>query len=161
MTPTPHWFPDRGAIGARIQLTEQNNVTSSKAAMTSLAENHRGLPFQRTDFPARPIGRAPRRKSVRLDGLSASATLVGLSPGRFGTLGLLRRGGLALHLLLRILGRGRHVVSRAVHRAGRRMLSGISTHAGGLTAVTHGRSGPCVLVRGPAGGIARSGLRRS
>ena len=45
MTSMLHKFPDTGTIGARIQLTELDYVCSSKAAMTSLAENYVGLPF--------------------------------------------------------------------------------------------------------------------
>jgi len=45
MTSMLHKFPDTGAFGARIQLAELDYVTSSKAAMTSLAENYVGLPF--------------------------------------------------------------------------------------------------------------------
>jgi p-hydroxybenzoate 3-monooxygenase len=45
MTSMLHKFPDTGTIGARIQLAELEYVTSSKAAMTSLAENYVGLPF--------------------------------------------------------------------------------------------------------------------
>jgi p-hydroxybenzoate 3-monooxygenase len=45
MTSMLHKFPDTGPIGARIQLAELDYVTSSKAAMTSLAENYVGLPF--------------------------------------------------------------------------------------------------------------------
>src|SRR6266481_5029924 len=45
MTSMLHKFPDTGTIGARIQLAELDYVTSSKAAMTSLAENYVGLPL--------------------------------------------------------------------------------------------------------------------
>jgi p-hydroxybenzoate 3-monooxygenase len=45
MTSMLHKFPDTGTIGARIQLAELDYVVSSKAAMTSLAENYVGLPF--------------------------------------------------------------------------------------------------------------------
>ena len=45
MTSMLHKFPDNGTIGARIQLAELDYVCSSKAAMTSLAENYVGLPF--------------------------------------------------------------------------------------------------------------------
>ena len=45
MTSMLHKFPDTGTFGARIQLAELDYVTSSKAAMTSLAENYVGLPF--------------------------------------------------------------------------------------------------------------------
>jgi p-hydroxybenzoate 3-monooxygenase len=45
MTSMLHKFPDTGTFGARIQLAELDYVTSSRAAMTSLAENYVGLPF--------------------------------------------------------------------------------------------------------------------
>src|SRR5215467_6502190 len=45
MTSMLHKFPDSGTFGARIQLAELDYVTSSKAAMTSLAENYVGLRF--------------------------------------------------------------------------------------------------------------------
>jgi p-hydroxybenzoate 3-monooxygenase len=45
MTSMLHKFPDTGTFGARIQLSELDYVTSSRAAMTSLAENYVGLPF--------------------------------------------------------------------------------------------------------------------
>jgi p-hydroxybenzoate 3-monooxygenase len=45
MTSMLHQFPDTGNFGARIQLAELDYVCSSRAAMTSLAENYVGLPF--------------------------------------------------------------------------------------------------------------------
>ncbi len=45
MTSMLHKFPDTGTFGARIQVAELDYVCSSKAAMTSLAENYVGLPF--------------------------------------------------------------------------------------------------------------------
>ena len=45
MTSMLHKFPDTGRFGARIQIAKLDYVTSSKAAMTSLAENYVGLPF--------------------------------------------------------------------------------------------------------------------
>ena len=45
MTSMLHKFPDSGTFGARIQLAELDYVASSRAAMTSLAENYVGLPF--------------------------------------------------------------------------------------------------------------------
>jgi p-hydroxybenzoate 3-monooxygenase len=45
MTSMLHKFPDTEGFGARIQLAELDYVVSSKAAMTSLAENYVGLPF--------------------------------------------------------------------------------------------------------------------
>jgi len=46
MTMLLHRFPDDGSFGARIQLAELDYLTSSKAAMTSLAENYVGLPYE-------------------------------------------------------------------------------------------------------------------
>ncbi len=45
MTSILHKFPDTEGIGARIQLAELDYLVSSKAAMTSLAENYVGLPY--------------------------------------------------------------------------------------------------------------------
>src|SRR5581483_8735918 len=45
MTSILQKFPETGTFGARIQLAELDYVTSSQAAMTSLAENYVGLPF--------------------------------------------------------------------------------------------------------------------
>jgi len=45
MTQVLHKFPDTDGIGARIQLAELNYIASSRAAMTSMAENYVGLPF--------------------------------------------------------------------------------------------------------------------
>jgi p-hydroxybenzoate 3-monooxygenase len=45
MTQVLHKFPDTDGIGARIQLAELNYIASSKAAMTSMAENYVGLPL--------------------------------------------------------------------------------------------------------------------
>jgi p-hydroxybenzoate 3-monooxygenase len=45
MTGLLHRFPDAGPYGARIQRTELEYLFSSKAAMTSLAENYVGLPY--------------------------------------------------------------------------------------------------------------------
>ncbi len=45
MTQVLHKFPDTDGIGARIQLAELNYIATSKAAMTSMAENYVGLPF--------------------------------------------------------------------------------------------------------------------
>jgi p-hydroxybenzoate 3-monooxygenase len=45
MTSMLHKFPDEGSFGPRIQIAELDYVASSKAAMTSLAENYVGLPF--------------------------------------------------------------------------------------------------------------------
>ncbi len=45
MTRLLHSFPEEGAFGAKIQLAELDYLTGSKAAMTSLAENYVGLPY--------------------------------------------------------------------------------------------------------------------
>lgn len=45
MTKLLHRFPDEGAFDARMQLAELDYLTSSAAAMTSLAENYVGLPY--------------------------------------------------------------------------------------------------------------------
>ncbi len=46
MTKLLHHFPDDGAFGAKMQLAELDYLTSSKAAMTALAENYVGLPYE-------------------------------------------------------------------------------------------------------------------
>ncbi|MGI9510462.1 MAG: 4-hydroxybenzoate 3-monooxygenase [Geminicoccaceae bacterium] len=45
MTMLLHRFPKDGPFGAKIQLAELDYLTSSKAAMTALAENYVGLPY--------------------------------------------------------------------------------------------------------------------
>lgn len=40
-----HRFPENGEIGAKFQRTELDYLVRSKAAMTSMAENYVGLPF--------------------------------------------------------------------------------------------------------------------
>lgn len=45
LTKLLHRFPDDGAFDARMQLAELDYLTSSKAAMTALAENYVGLPY--------------------------------------------------------------------------------------------------------------------
>jgi p-hydroxybenzoate 3-monooxygenase len=45
MTSMLHQFPDEGPMRQRLQLAELDYVTSSRAAMTALAENYVGLPF--------------------------------------------------------------------------------------------------------------------
>jgi p-hydroxybenzoate 3-monooxygenase len=45
MTSMLHKFPDEGSFGPRIQIAELDYVTSSRAPMTSLAENYVGLPL--------------------------------------------------------------------------------------------------------------------
>jgi p-hydroxybenzoate 3-monooxygenase len=44
MTSMLHKIPDEDEIEARLQLAELEYVTSSRAAMTMLAENYTGLP---------------------------------------------------------------------------------------------------------------------
>jgi p-hydroxybenzoate 3-monooxygenase len=46
MTSVLHRFPDDDAFRQRLQLAELDHVTTSRAAMTSLAENYVGLPFE-------------------------------------------------------------------------------------------------------------------
>jgi len=45
MTSLLHRFDETGPFGQRIQLAELDYVTSSQAAMRTLAENYVGLPF--------------------------------------------------------------------------------------------------------------------
>lgn len=45
MTTLMHKFPDEGAFGAKMQEAELDYLTSSKAAMTAMAENYVGLPY--------------------------------------------------------------------------------------------------------------------
>ncbi len=45
MTKLLHRFPEDSAFDARMQLAELDYLTSSKAAMTALAENYVGLPY--------------------------------------------------------------------------------------------------------------------
>jgi len=45
MTKLLHRFPEDGTFDARMQLAELDYLTSSKAAMTALAENYVGLPY--------------------------------------------------------------------------------------------------------------------
>ena len=45
MTMMMHNFPDQGAFGAKIQQAELDYLTSSRAAMTAMAENYVGLPY--------------------------------------------------------------------------------------------------------------------
>ena len=46
MTTLMHKFPDQGEFGAKMQQAELDYLTSSKAAMTAMAENYVGLPYQ-------------------------------------------------------------------------------------------------------------------
>ena len=45
MTMMMHNFPDQGAFGAKMQQAELDYLTSSRAAMTAMAENYVGLPY--------------------------------------------------------------------------------------------------------------------
>lgn len=45
MTMMMHKFPDQGEFGAKMQEAELDYLTSSKAAMTAMAENYVGLPY--------------------------------------------------------------------------------------------------------------------
>jgi hypothetical protein len=84
----------------------------------------------------------------------ASTIVVGRLRVRLGTLGFLCRGRLALHLLLRILRRGRRIVGFAIHCAGRWVLFGVAGHAGGLAGSGRCGSGTCVLQVCGSTGIA-------
>ncbi len=46
MTSLLHRFPDHSPFQQRLQMSELNYVTSSRAAATALAENYVGLPFE-------------------------------------------------------------------------------------------------------------------
>lgn len=46
MTPLLHNFDERRDFDNQVQLSELDYVVSSRAAMTSLAENYVGLPFE-------------------------------------------------------------------------------------------------------------------
>jgi len=48
MTQTLHRFPDENPFDHRCRLSDLDYITSSKAAMTSLAENYVGLPMDVT-----------------------------------------------------------------------------------------------------------------
>ncbi len=45
MTSILHWFPERSGFDRKIQRAELEYLVSSRAAMTSLAENYVGLPY--------------------------------------------------------------------------------------------------------------------
>ena len=45
MTSMLHRFPDEGPFGARLQLAQLEQVVSSRAAATALAESYVGLPI--------------------------------------------------------------------------------------------------------------------
>jgi p-hydroxybenzoate 3-monooxygenase len=49
MTTLMHKFPDQGEFDAKMQQAELDYLTSSKAAMTAMAENYVGLPYQEGD----------------------------------------------------------------------------------------------------------------
>jgi hypothetical protein len=115
-----------------------------------------GLPVVIADRPA-ALPRAPE-PGGRFTLRRISAVFISRLPCRLGTFGLLRRRGLALHLLLCIL-RGRcNVSSCPIHRAGRRVLIDVRTSTNRLLAgMTRCRSGTCVL-QVSAGGVAGASL---
>jgi len=41
-----HRFPDTDAFARRIQASEQDYFTSTPAALTTIAENYVGLPYE-------------------------------------------------------------------------------------------------------------------
>ncbi|WP_164937032.1 hypothetical protein [Bradyrhizobium vignae] len=65
---------------------------------------------------------APHAEST----MARSAALVGHFRVRLGAFGTLSRRRLTLHLPLRILGRSRRFTACTIHRAGQRVLIGIS-----------------------------------
>ena len=129
----------------------------------SLGQSHFTL-GQGTRFDAqRSIPATPRIGRANCTSDPSAIVVCFSSPCRrpcvgLGALGLLRCRRLALHLPLRILRRGRSVAAGLVHRAGRRVVLGISGHAGrGLAAARRCGSGTCILeVCGAARGIART-----
>ena len=103
------------------------------------------------------LGRAPESNSRRSRG---STVFIGRLRGGLGTLSLLRRRRLALHLFLGILRRRCCVSSCTIHRAGGRMLINFSAGSHRLSGITRSGSGTCILcARGLANGVARAGLR--
>src|SRR5690349_5813556 len=91
--------------------------------------------------------------------MGSSTVVVSLLGGWLGALGLLRRRGLTLHLLLRVLRRSCDVASGAVHPAGRRMLFGTSSGVGIRRRTAYRGSGTCIL--GGAAGVTGAGQRGS
>jgi hypothetical protein len=82
----------------------------------------------------------------------SSTVLVSRLRGWLGTLSLLRRRRLTLHLFLRVLRRGCGVTGGAVHRAGRRMLIGTRTGGSIRRRTAYRGSRTCILrVCGTAG----------
>src|SRR5258705_3460867 len=103
------------------------------------------------------LGRAPESNSRRSRG---STVFIGRLRGGLGTLSLLRRRRLALHLFLGILRRRCCVSSCTIHRAGGRMLINFSAGSHRLSGITRSGSGTCILcARGLANGVARASLR--
>ena len=101
--------------------------------------------------------RAPESSSRRS---RSSTVFIGRLRGGLGTLSLLRRRRLALHLFLGILRRRCDVSGCTIHRAGRRMLINFSAGSRRLSGITRSGSGTCILcARGLAHGVARAGLR--
>jgi p-hydroxybenzoate 3-monooxygenase len=52
MTSMLHRFPEGGEFDYRRQLAELDNIVSSRAAATNLAENYTGLPFDLSTLAA-------------------------------------------------------------------------------------------------------------
>jgi p-hydroxybenzoate 3-monooxygenase len=46
MTGLLHLFPEEGGFGRKMQQAELDYIFSSRAAMTAMAENYVGLPFE-------------------------------------------------------------------------------------------------------------------
>src|SRR4029079_12307141 len=61
MTATLHRFPDETPFDRQRQVADLDYLTSSRAAMTSLAEQYVGLPFEVTLESAGLPGEGPRR----------------------------------------------------------------------------------------------------
>jgi len=90
----------------------------------------------------------------------SSTVFIGRLRRGLGTLSLLHRRRLALHLFLDILRRRCDVSSCTIHRAGRRMLIDFSAGSRRVSGITRSGSGTCILcARGLANGVARAGLR--
>jgi hypothetical protein len=121
---------------SRCQRADSHLLTSGLILMTKVAA---GLRRRTTDS-------------------ERSAALIGHLLGRLSALALLCCRRLALHLFLSILGRRRRVSRRAVHSAGRRVLSICRTgRADGLTGVTR-RGARTGVLGGLAASITRTCL---
>jgi hypothetical protein len=109
----------------------------------------RRTPHCRSDSPIGVCGRISitcrRRCAACANKLAGSTVLVSRLRVRLGTLCLLRRSGLALHLPLHILRRSSNIPGCAIHRAGWRVFL-VRSHTRCRLAAAHGRrSGTCVL----------------